>query len=79
MQQYAGEQVSDGTRPRKRTEALIERIKGSAQTSEPASAAIEDIMSKLQRIKQQQASERQPPPAEHNRATKPTPEGPQLS
>lgn len=69
VQQYAGEQVSDGTRPRKRTEALIERIKGSAQTSEPASAAIEDIMSKLQRIKQQQASERQPPPAEHSRAS----------
>lgn len=79
VQQYASEQATEGTRPRKSTEALIARIQGSSQTSEPASAAIEDIMGKLQRIKQQQANGRQASPGEHEQSTKPRAEGPQLS
>lgn len=79
VQQYASDQVAEGARPWKSTEALIARIKASPQTSDTASAAIEDIMGKLQRIKQQQANERRPSPDERERSSKTRPEGPQIS
>ncbi|MGP5524472.1 hypothetical protein ACTXM3_14490 [Glutamicibacter arilaitensis] len=78
VQQYASEQVAEGARPRKSTEALIARIKASPQTSEPASAAIEDIMGKLQRIKQQQTNQRRPSLGENDRPARPRPDGPHL-
>lgn len=57
VNQYAREQVPEGTRPRKSLEALIDRVQAAPGTSKQAASAINDIRTRLEELKKNQVDQ----------------------